>query len=174
RKIKLETMLRPEYRGQLKNRIINMSSKLRDVMVRSQIFLNYYILCQNDQPVNNKIYTQISWYSVAQLVLNKTVTNRSSIIHNLFVFWENFSVRYPQVKYDGHTDPGYSRCLSAACVEMATAYTNMAVECFESRVKNYLFYSVKILFEEPKMKYIRRIVNEYCYQFICGGTAVWP
>ncbi|KAI7862865.1 hypothetical protein BDF14DRAFT_1735232, partial [Spinellus fusiger] len=128
RKIKLETILRPEYRGQLTNRIINMSSKLRDVMVRSQIFVSYYILCQNDQPVSNKIYTQNSWYSMAQLLF---------------------------IKYDGHMDPGYSQCLSAACVEMATAYTNMVVECFESRVKNYLFYSVKILFEEVKYFYMQ-------------------
>ncbi|KAI7861232.1 hypothetical protein BDF14DRAFT_1910832 [Spinellus fusiger] len=132
-----------------------MSGKLQDVMVCTQIFVNYYILFQNEQPVDNKIYTQNFWYSVAQLVLNKTVTNRINMIHNLIVYWESFSVRYPQVIYDGHMDPGYSQCLSAACVEMATAYTNMVVECFESRVKNYLFYSVKILFEEVKYIYMQ-------------------
>ncbi|KAI7867409.1 hypothetical protein BDF14DRAFT_1726508, partial [Spinellus fusiger] len=63
RKIKLETILRPEYHEQLIDRIVNMSIKFRDIIVRSQFFfVKYYILCQNDQPVNKKIYTQNSWY----------------------------------------------------------------------------------------------------------------
>ncbi|KAI7870216.1 hypothetical protein BDF14DRAFT_156129 [Spinellus fusiger] len=91
RKIKLETILRPEYRTQLTNRIINMSSKLRDVMVRSQFFVNYYILCQNDQPVNNKIYTQNFWYSVPQLVLNKTNQQKQYHLRLVYFLGKPFS-----------------------------------------------------------------------------------
>ncbi|KAI7872037.1 hypothetical protein BDF14DRAFT_1717801, partial [Spinellus fusiger] len=96
-----------------------------DVMICSQFFVNYYILCQNNQLIDNKIYAQNSWYSVTQMVLNKTVTNRSSTTHVLSVVWE----------------------------KIVTAYTNLVVECFESKVKNDLFYSVKILFEEVKHLY---------------------
>ena len=63
------------------------------------------------------------------------------------------SDRQPQIKYDGHLSSGYAQCFSATFVEMATAYTNSVVELFKPIVSRYLFYSVKMLFEQMSCFY---------------------
>jgi phosphopantetheine adenylyltransferase len=47
---------------------------------------------------------------------------------------------------------GYSNCVTAACVEMATIYTNMIVECFENRVIAFLVRGIRELFDKVKEK----------------------
>ncbi|CEP08964.1 hypothetical protein [Parasitella parasitica] len=69
---------------------------------------------------------------------------------------------------------GYSHCVSAACVTTATTYNNNIVECFEARLKAYILYNIKKKFEEPDSTILRKIVHQYCYQHICGGSPEWP
>ncbi|GAA5813881.1 hypothetical protein MFLAVUS_007369 [Mucor flavus] len=57
---------------------------------------------------------------------------------------------------------------------MATTYNNNIVECFEARLKAYILYNIIKTFEKSDSAILRKIVHEYCYQRICGGSPAWP
>ncbi|GAA5817815.1 hypothetical protein MFLAVUS_011372 [Mucor flavus] len=57
---------------------------------------------------------------------------------------------------------------------MATTYNNNIVECFEARLKAYILYNITKTFEKSDSAILRKIVHEYCYRRICGGSPAWP
>ncbi|PHZ18031.1 uncharacterized protein RHIMIDRAFT_255403, partial [Rhizopus microsporus ATCC 52813] len=52
---------------------------------------------------------------------------------------------------------GYSQCLTAVCVEVATYYHNMIVECFQSRLMTYLIRMIR-----TSVKQVISIERLYC------------
>ncbi|PHZ15417.1 uncharacterized protein RHIMIDRAFT_272432, partial [Rhizopus microsporus ATCC 52813] len=52
---------------------------------------------------------------------------------------------------------GYSQCLTAACVEVATCYNDMIVECFQSRLMSHLVRTIK-----ASVKQVISIDHLYC------------
>ncbi|ORE11917.1 hypothetical protein BCV72DRAFT_318120 [Rhizopus microsporus var. microsporus] len=129
-KTKLETILRPAHRN-IKDKIIKVSKDIRNILVRAQLFVNYYIMTHNGLVVDKKVFTQNFWYSISQLVLGKTPTNKKLLPGDIFSSWGSFSSRYKEIVYRmDNPVAGYSQCLTAACVEVATCYNNMIVECF--------------------------------------------
>ncbi|CEG78874.1 hypothetical protein RMATCC62417_13411 [Rhizopus microsporus] len=63
---------------------------------------------------------------------------------------------------------GYSQCLTAACVEVATCYNNMIVECLQSGLMSYLIRTIRASVN----KYVQKLA-EYGYQYICDDQATW-
>jgi hypothetical protein len=101
-----------------------------------------------DEGVDNKVFTQNFWYSVCKLVLGQTVSNIKALPGDCLTTWDNFSSRF-QVTFSPASMPsGYSHCLTAACQEVATSYSNMTVELFESRLKQYLVHTIMGLSQE--------------------------
>ncbi|CEG76552.1 hypothetical protein RMATCC62417_11437 [Rhizopus microsporus] len=162
-KAKLETILRPAHRN-IKDKIIKVSKDIRNILIRVQLFVNYYIMNHNGLVVDKKVFTQNFWYSISQLALGKTPTNKKSLPDDIFSNWKSFSSRYKEIVYKMDSSvAGYSQCLTATCVEVATCYNNMTVECFQSRLMSYLSNS----------KHVQKLA-EYGYQYICDGQTTWP
>lgn len=63
-KTKLETILRPVY-SNVKDKIIKVSKDIRNILVRAQLFVNYYIMSHNGLAVDKKVFTQNFWYSIS-------------------------------------------------------------------------------------------------------------
>ncbi|KAI8372991.1 uncharacterized protein BYT42DRAFT_519170, partial [Radiomyces spectabilis] len=65
RKIKLSTILRPQYQTLMLQKITRTCEDLRNIVIRAQLFMNYYIL--TTETVHKKAFTQDCFYCVAQL-----------------------------------------------------------------------------------------------------------
>lgn len=63
----------------------------------------------------------------------------------MLTIWNTFKALYPRATYVEGLPTGTSQPLTAACVEMFTAYTNNIAENFESRVLRYHLQSKIIL-----------------------------
>ncbi|KAL1933598.1 hypothetical protein VTP01DRAFT_7688 [Rhizomucor pusillus] len=85
------------------------------------------------------------WYFVCQLILGLSVSNTNTKFPSNFSgehgFWASFSALHPDIRYPLNVT-GYSDILSAACKEIATAYTNHIVENFQRRVVSYIQYKL--------------------------------
>ncbi|CEG76709.1 hypothetical protein RMATCC62417_11569 [Rhizopus microsporus] len=128
----------------------------------------------NTLVVDKKAFTQNFWYSISQLVLGKIPTNKKSLPDDIFSSWGSFSSRYKEIVYKmDNPVAGYSQCLTAACVEVATCYNNMIVECFQSRPMSYLVRTIRASVKQSNSKYVQKLA-EYGYQYICDGQATWP
>jgi flagellar motor protein MotB len=55
-KTKLETIPRPAHRS-IKDKIIKVSKDIRSILVRIQLFVNYYIMSHNGLVVDKKLFT---------------------------------------------------------------------------------------------------------------------
>jgi hypothetical protein len=149
RKIKLDSILKEDYKNIVKDKVVKIIEDIRNIIIRCQIFVNYYIICHSDEGVDNSFFKhQNCWYSISQLVIGKMPKNIKGLPQDLLESWRSFSGRYPKICYNmEYPIPGYSHCLTAACVELGTIYTNMVAENFESRLTRYLIRSMKPLFD---------------------------
>ncbi|RCH86758.1 hypothetical protein CU097_001351, partial [Rhizopus azygosporus] len=91
-----------------------MSKDIKNVLVRAQLFVNYYIMSHSGLVVDKKVFTQNFWYSISQLVLSKTSTNKKLLPDDIFNSCRSFSSRYKEIVMDSPV-AGYSQCLTAAC-----------------------------------------------------------
>lgn len=147
RKVRLDEIIREDYKDLMSTKIQTVSDQLRNIMIRAQLFVNYYIVTHSDNVVDKKVFSQIFWYAITQLVLQIS-PNRKHMPSDCLESWRSFSSRF-QVTYEMIPKvPGYSQCLSAACVTMATAYSNSIVEVFESRLKAHILYNIMKKFEQ--------------------------
>jgi hypothetical protein len=148
RKIKLDTILRPEYKMSNTSKVLVVSEHVRNIMIRVQLFVKYYLILHANETVDKKVFTQNFSYCITQLVLRKAPKNTKALSDDCLNCWNRFSSRY-KVTYDmAQSVNGYSQCITAACVEMSTCYTNLIVECFEARLETYLVRTVMELFEK--------------------------
>ncbi|KAI7899241.1 uncharacterized protein BX663DRAFT_441647 [Cokeromyces recurvatus] len=155
RKIKLPTILREGYRSAITEKITAVSNEIRNIIIRAQLFVNYYIVIHASLVVDMKVFSQSFWYCIAQLVLKKNPENIKALPKDCIACWESFSTRYNSITYDMVPVNSYSHCLTAACVELVTTYTNAIVEVFESRVKSYMMYEISKLFTQINSHKIR-------------------
>lgn len=154
RKIKLETIIRDEYKQAITQKIQTVCEQVRSIMLRAQLFVNYYIISHSRSVVDKKVFSQNFWYAITQLILKKT-PNQKFLPSDCLECWNSFSSRHnitykmePEVK-------GYSHCVSAACITTATTYNNNIVECFETRTKAFIKYNITKMFE--------KVCNIYAY-----------
>ncbi|KAL4212892.1 hypothetical protein AB4K20DRAFT_1976184 [Rhizopus microsporus] len=103
----------------IKDKIIKVPKDIRNILVYAQFFVNYYNF----------------WYSISQLILGGTSTNKKSFPADIFSSCRSFSSRYKELVYKmDNPVAGYSQCLAAACFQVSACYNNMIVECFQSRL----------------------------------------
>lgn len=93
-------------------------------MIRTQLFVKYYIILNSDSTVDKKLFSQNFWYARTQLVL-KRKPNAKHLPNNCLETWSNFSEKF-NVAYEMLPKVnGYSYCATATCIEMATTYAIM-------------------------------------------------
>lgn len=141
RRVPLNSVVRGQYHELLHRKICELSSFIREIVVRAQIFGNWYILLHESEPIPTYVYSQQFWYSVCQLVGNRSITNtNTNMPADIFQHWETFCSRYPAAIYDMRNFVGYSDALSSACKTLETTYSNHIVENFETYVAKYCKY----------------------------------
>jgi hypothetical protein len=94
------------------------------------------------------IFTQFFWYSFCQLVGSRRITNSVLITQSMSVCDRALyadGIWYEELPR-GASDP-------AACVEIATLYTNHVVENFESRLCRFLIYLLQNMFPVSHYRY---------------------
>ncbi|KAI8092170.1 uncharacterized protein B0P05DRAFT_462606 [Gilbertella persicaria] len=131
------------FRGSISFTLV--SDQICNIMIRAQLFVDYYIITYCDQAIDKRVFTQNFWHCIKQLVLKKIPKNRKVMSDDCLAFWESFSSRY-NLTYEITSISGYSHCLTTTCAETAAVYTNNIVECFESRMKTYLVHDIMKLF----------------------------
>jgi hypothetical protein len=96
-----------------------------------------------------KVFTKNFWYSISQLVLGKALANKKPLPNDIFSNWKSFSSRYKETVYKmDDLVTRYCQCLATACVEAATCYNNMIVECFQSGFMSYLIHTIRALVKQ--------------------------
>ncbi|KAI8078178.1 uncharacterized protein B0P05DRAFT_470533, partial [Gilbertella persicaria] len=175
RKLPFEQCVKREYQAILKPRIVSACEHLRNIVVRSQLFVNFYIisLAKANSPIPHAIYEQNFWYSIIQLVRNQRVTNGNYLQHGLLDYWNNFKQSHPTIIYQEKIASGVSQCISEASQQLQTVYNNHIVETFESRIYKYIFYKTQNIFISMERSDVIKIVP-YVYQYVCQGNPVWP
>ncbi|KAL1935028.1 hypothetical protein VTP01DRAFT_4168 [Rhizomucor pusillus] len=118
----------------------------------------------------SEILTRTFWYSVSQLILDQAITNTNpSFPEDFKAYWHRFAQNYSKIRHTLNVS-GYSDILSAACLEMSTAYTNYITENLQKIVEIYILYRLEIFIPNLLSKQqARRIANEYLYEVVAGG-----
>ncbi|KAI8990959.1 hypothetical protein BDF20DRAFT_812481, partial [Mycotypha africana] len=173
RKLPIDSAVLPTFREKFRERVISCCNDIRAIVFRSQLFVNAYLI-HNKKDTPKEIFTQQFWYSVGQLVTGKTVTNKKAINDSMKNFYKQFKEKHPAVEVSYSFTKGYSQCLTEACKELSTTYTNSIVELFEQRMLKYLYYTLQNLFPSMVKRDIDEIATKYCYQAICKGEPKWP
>ena len=145
RKIPLNTIIHVDYQDILRRKIIESSRYIRHVVIRAMLFTNYFIL-ENIESLPGCIFQQNYWYAICQLVGGRRVTNNDVLPNNILPTWDTFRSLYSNAIHSETLPTGASQPLTAACVELATIYTNNIVENFESRLLRYLKYRLQNTF----------------------------
>lgn len=145
RKLPFDQCVQRDYQAILKPKIVSACEYVRNIVIRSQLFVNFYImsLVSLNKPIPHILYEQNFWYSIIQLVRNQRVTNSNSLQHGLLDHWNTFKRSYPAITYDVKLPNGLSQCISETCQQLQTIYNNHIVELFESRICNYIFYKTQ-------------------------------
>jgi hypothetical protein len=134
RKIPLQSLARPHMLEKLRANVVTLCTHVREITVRTQVFVNWYILTRLEagQDVPNYIYSQNSFYSICQLVIGKSITSTNTKMpHDILSSWNQFHDTYPGSQYDMGSFCNYSDALALECRQLATIYLNQAVENFE-------------------------------------------
>lgn len=142
RKAPFDTLVKQEFKTNLRNKILESSRYIRQIMIRAMMFTNFYMINDVDDATNS-IFQQNYWYSVCQLVNGRKVTNGKMTPPAMMTKWTSFKNTYANAVYNPNLPTGASSCLSSACVEAATIYTNHIVENFEIRLLKFLKYRLQ-------------------------------
>ncbi|KAI9356384.1 hypothetical protein BD770DRAFT_304518, partial [Pilaira anomala] len=131
---------------------------LREMIIKTHMLINYYILASYNKSIPGKIFNQKFWHSICLLLGDKVTVqyyvqrHRSFLnlanTYNTFITWHPTSI-IPIVNLSG-----YSICLSTACVTISTIYTNYYVKTYERKLRKYLIYKLSIQFSEVASSYI--------------------
>ncbi|MDR2285594.1 MAG: hypothetical protein LBE37_20445 [Sphingobacterium sp.] len=153
RKLYLSSVVRQEHKEHFATKVINRSYFIRQVIFRSQLFVNHWIMSNSSMTNITSIFEQDFWYSIAQLIMGKGVTNKSYISNAIVFAFVDFSQQFPTIKHplkETTIKRGFSDTLSAACKVVATCYMNFVVETFKKRTiyflrrKLYSIYPVNV------------------------------
>lgn len=73
RKIKLETIIREEYKQVISSKIQTVSEQVRNIMIRAQLFVNYYTISHSNGIVDKKVFSRNFWYAITQSPVVKEI-----------------------------------------------------------------------------------------------------
>ncbi|GAA5808627.1 hypothetical protein MFLAVUS_002019 [Mucor flavus] len=175
RKLGFDNCVSDTYHTKLQSSVIKACSTVRHLVFRAKLFVNYYVL-ENHALIGapKVIFSQNFWYSIIQMVSGKRPTNSVSLLQQLLSSFDQFKRQHRSILYTEKLLPGISQCVTEACTELATSYTNNIVENFENHLLYFLRYKLQDLFMFMPKKIIGEVAKKYCYQEICKGSPTWP
>lgn len=147
------------------DKIKELSSFLRKVMFKAQLFINYYIL-KYPMNLSNDFFQQNFWYSLCRVVCEQLSVHefqrKYPHIYYLEGIWtelNNLQGVCLNVAKDGITN--YGQILSSACESTSTCYNNYYIENFENIICNYFIYIIcnKFPVSDKKKNIISKYIN---------------
>ncbi|GAA5807059.1 hypothetical protein MFLAVUS_000409 [Mucor flavus] len=175
RKLGFDNCVSDTYHTKLQSSVIKACSTVRHLVFRAKLFVNYYVL-ENHALIGapKVIFSQNFRYSIIQMVNGKRPTNSVSLPQQLLSSFDQFKRQHRSILYTEKLLPGISQCVTEACTELATSYTNNIVENFENHLLYFLRYKLQDLFMFMPKKIIGEVAKKYCYKKICKGSPTWP
>lgn len=152
----LKTFLRgsendPNKLERFQETIKRMSSFLRNVVYRAQLFINYYILSKSSNPqgLDKCIFEKNFWYRVCRVVYQTiTIDELQSFYPQLSQLKEAFlelqDLENVNLLLQENGPVGFGQVVSSACDTIATSYNSFYVENYETYIANYFIYKLKI------------------------------
>lgn len=139
RVLPFDSIVREPYREEFRDGVIRISSFLRNVVCRAQVFVNGYIIDHSEDTIPTYIFSETFWYSICQLVQGKTITNtNSNFPTSVLQSWDVFKSANPEAVFRPEEGiKGYSDALAAACRTLRDTYTTHIVANFEGRLIHY-------------------------------------
>jgi hypothetical protein len=135
---------------QFQRRVIELSTFLRQVVYRAQIFVSYYILSNANSVGNltNDIFDKIFWYRICRVVYGKITIQQ---LQNLYPRLRGIQAAFNRLQSMDDVNllvelndlVGYGQILSTACETIATSSNNFYVENFEHYLANYFIYKLQ-------------------------------
>ncbi|GAA5809410.1 hypothetical protein MFLAVUS_002818 [Mucor flavus] len=167
RKLGFDNCVSDTYHTKLQSSVIKACSTVRHLVFRAKLFVNYYVL-ENHALIGapKVIFSQNFWYSIIQMVNGKRPTNSVSLPQQLLSSFDQLKRQHRSILYTEKLLPGISQCVTEACTELATSYTNNIVENFENHLLYFLRYKLQDLFMFMPKKIIGEVAKKYCYQEI--------
>ncbi|KAG2200602.1 hypothetical protein INT47_007346 [Mucor saturninus] len=158
------------------NKIQDLSSFLRLVLFKAQIFVNDYIL-QYPNNLSNEFFQQNFWYSLCRVVCKqlsiKDFQLKYATIHYLEDAWmelNNLEGVNLNVEKDGLKN--YGQVLATACETTGTCYNNYYIENFQNIICNYFNYMICKEFPDLKKSVIRKLVYEHVLNQVLSSDPV--
>ncbi|GAB5588003.1 hypothetical protein Unana1_02903 [Umbelopsis nana] len=96
-KIPFESIVRPAMLERLRTNVVTLCFHVREISVRTQVFVNWYILkrIHEGQDVPNYIYNRNCFYSICQLVLGRDITSaNTNMPPDIVSDWRQFSTSW--------------------------------------------------------------------------------
>ena len=147
RKLGFDNCVSDTYHTKLQSSVIKACSTVRHLVFRATLFVNYYVLENHALTGAPKvIFSQNFWYSIIQMLNGKRPTNSASLPQQLLNSSDQFKRQHRSFLYTEKLLPGISQCVTEACKELATSYTNNIVENFENHLLYFLRYKLQDLF----------------------------
>lgn len=144
-----------------RNKIILLSSFLREVVLKAQLFINYYIL-QGVSDLSTDLFDQTFWYRVCRVIYGRlTIENLQGyyprLQHIQTVYEELIQADGVNLTVNLNGLQNYGIVISSACKTIATTYNNYYVENFERIIANYFIYITRSEFR----------VRSFYYSLVC-------
>lgn len=131
-------------------KIKSLSTFLRKVVFKAQLFINFYIL-RRPNNLTNEFFQQNFWYSICRVVNeNLSIAQLQSKYPQILFLADTWTELHGiegidlSVKKDGLTN--YGQVLSTACESIATCYNNYYIENFQDIIAKYFIYMVRTAF----------------------------
>ncbi|CAO3633625.1 unnamed protein product [Cunninghamella blakesleeana] len=161
RKIGLEALLNLNQNDSntLVNSINVVVSYVRDIIIESHLFINYYIYyhLNTNQPISKVVFTQSFFHSVFQLIVGRQVTVNNTIklafsqeltqIFNMYTNDFNGTLVEP---IHGHTI--YGHIMATVTNDYATKFSNRIVEDFTQWLANYISLKLREYVQDPTFR----------------------
>ncbi|KAI9257862.1 hypothetical protein EDC94DRAFT_179276 [Helicostylum pulchrum] len=163
--IRFNTVVKPRFKATFLTKVQEISPLIREVIVKTQLFMNYYIIINCREAILNRIFTENFWYNICLVIgcrmLPEDCQEKHSSVPNFVPTYNDFLVQFPTSIKPIGAIRGYAQCLSAACVMISTTYTSYYVETYQGKFRKYLIYKLSVKFPEIASCIIKRIVDDY-------------
>ncbi|KAG2208537.1 hypothetical protein INT47_010233 [Mucor saturninus] len=161
-------------------KIKDISSFIREVLFKAQLFVNFFIL-QHPTKLTNDFFEQNFWYTISRVIRGSSNEVRSILQaykdkkkerpagQNLDVaqlissFAELSATMNGNLFVPENGLKNYGQSLSTACETVATTYNNYYIENFENIICNYFIYALKTKYANAKVGSIKKLVYNHVY-----------
>ncbi|KAI8053639.1 hypothetical protein BDF21DRAFT_350039 [Thamnidium elegans] len=167
--IPFNTVARPKFKTRFLTKVQEILPFIREIIVKTQLFVNYYIMVNCHQTIPNDIFTPKFWYRLCLVIgcrLAPTASQeRYRSVPSLVDTYNDFLSLFPTSIKPIGTVRDYSQCLSAACITISSTYNNYYVETYKGKLQKYLIYKLSVEFSEIASYIIKKIVNDYAFNY---------